>query len=60
MTDPRWRNYRYSDSQMAVKKNQKNPEEKIPDINYEALEEFYNFQDEILKRAKISCGRNVF
>ena len=37
---------------MAVKNNQKNPEEKIPDINYEGLEEFYNFQDEILKKSE--------
>ena len=50
VTDPRFRDYRYSDAQMAVKKNQKNPEKKISPVNYEALEAFYNFQDEILKK----------
>ena len=37
---------------MAVKKNQKCPEDKIPDINYESLEAFYNFQDDILKKSE--------
>ena len=37
---------------MAVKKNQKCPEDKIPDINYESLEAFNNFQDEILKKSE--------
>ena len=35
---------------MAVKKKQKNREKKISPVNYEALEAFYNFQDEILKK----------
>ena len=37
---------------MAMKKNQNCPEEKIPEINYESLEAFYNFQDEILKKSE--------
>ena len=50
VTDPMFGDYKYFQAQLRVKKNQKNPKEKIGDVNYETLEKFYKFQDEQLKK----------